>query len=118
MAGSYHWLSERYLSVALVPITVFPLTFGPSRTCDFLLGILLPLHCHLGFEQIVMDYLNKRKVGSMGNLAVRGVVSLGTVLTMYGLWKFNTRDVGITEFVRDVWRGPGQVNETKEAKNE
>ena len=106
MHGSYHWMYERYVSIALVPLIGFPLIAGPSKTCDFLLGVALPIHCHMGFGQVVNDYLNPSKIGSVANKGVMGALYGATALTMYGLYKFNTQDVGITEFVRNLWRGP------------
>jgi succinate dehydrogenase (ubiquinone) membrane anchor subunit len=48
MHGSYHWQMERLLSVSLLPLVSYPMVFGPSKGVDFLLGIAIPLHCHLG----------------------------------------------------------------------
>lgn len=76
---------------------------GPSKTVDFMLGVVVPLHLHLGMEQIITDYLNKRKIGVMGNKVVVGTLYAATALTMYGLYKFNTSDVGITDFVARAW---------------
>jgi succinate dehydrogenase (ubiquinone) membrane anchor subunit len=67
------------------------------------LGIVLPLHCHLGIGQVVTDYLNKRKIGAVGNKAVVAALYACTALTIYGLFQFNTNDVGITEFVSKCW---------------
>ncbi|KAI3662258.1 hypothetical protein MP638_001455 [Amoeboaphelidium occidentale] len=106
--GSYHWQFERYLSVALVPLCTVPLFTGPSRTVDFLLTFALPIHLHLGFGQIITDYLNPRKIGSFGNKAVVGSLYLATALTIYGLFRFNTNDVGITEFVANLWNAKKQ----------
>ncbi|KAI3639189.1 hypothetical protein MIR68_002719 [Amoeboaphelidium protococcarum] len=104
--GSYHWLFERYLSIATIPVCVYPLMFGPSKGVDFLLGFIIPLHSHLGFGQVITDYLNPRKVGKIGHLAARSLLLAATVTTMYGLYQFNTNDVGITEFVKKLWKGP------------
>ena len=105
MSASNHWQFERWLSVALVPACGVPLLLqSPSRVCDFALAVLLPLHCHLGFGQIVTDYLNPRAVGRVGSGAAWAVLYAGTALSAWGLYKFNTSDVGITEFVRNVWR--------------
>jgi succinate dehydrogenase (ubiquinone) membrane anchor subunit len=55
--------------------------------------------------------LNKRQVGAF-NIVAQGMLYAATGLTMFGLYKFNTNDVGITEFVGRVW------NADKEMKNE
>jgi succinate dehydrogenase (ubiquinone) membrane anchor subunit len=103
MHGSYHWQFERLLSVATVPLCTVPIFTGPSHTADFLLGFVIPLHCHLGFGQIVTDYLNVRKIGVLGNRLVMAGLYGATALSIYGLFQFNTKDVGITEFVRNLW---------------
>jgi succinate dehydrogenase (ubiquinone) membrane anchor subunit len=46
--GSYHWDIERAASLALVPIIASQLTFGASPVTDVLLGVVLPLHLHIG----------------------------------------------------------------------
>ncbi|KAI9309718.1 hypothetical protein DFJ73DRAFT_949682 [Zopfochytrium polystomum] len=33
----------------------------------------------------------------------------GTGLTLYGLYQFNTKDAGITQFIRDLWHGPKRL---------
>jgi succinate dehydrogenase (ubiquinone) membrane anchor subunit len=103
MAGSYHWQFERLISLAILPVCAVPVFTGPSKVADFLLTFLLPLHCHLGFDQIITDYLNKRKIGAAGNMAVKGLLLACSVLTAAGLYSFNTNDVGITEFVARLW---------------
>ena len=70
---------------------------------DFALGIVLPLHCHLGLDCIITDYLPKRRVGFMHTI-VKTTLGLSTVLSIYGLYKLNTEDVGITEYVKKVWK--------------
>jgi hypothetical protein len=69
-------------------------------------------------EQVVMDYYNKRKVGAVGNLAARGVLAAASLLTVYGLYKFNTRDVGITEFIHQLWKGPAASHPTAPASHD
>ncbi|OBZ80122.1 Succinate dehydrogenase [ubiquinone] cytochrome b small subunit, mitochondrial [Choanephora cucurbitarum] len=46
--GSYHWDIERAASIALVPIIGSQLAFGASPITDTLLGVVLPLHLHIG----------------------------------------------------------------------
>ena len=116
MHGSYHWQAERILSVAVLPLCVIPIVAGPSSTVDFLLGFLMPLHCHLGFGQIITDYLNKRKIGSVGSGLVVATLYAATALTTYGLYQFNTNDIGITEFVKRLWQGKQVSNKEKVEK--
>jgi hypothetical protein len=46
--GSYHWDVERAATVALVPIIATQLTVGASPVTDVLLGVVLPIHLHIG----------------------------------------------------------------------
>lgn len=46
--GSYHWDLERAASVALVPLIASQLAYGASPITDTLLGVVLPLHLHIG----------------------------------------------------------------------
>lgn len=46
--GSYHWDLERAASAALVPIIASQFAFGASPVLDTLLGVVLPLHLHIG----------------------------------------------------------------------
>lgn len=46
--GSYHWNFERAVSAALVPLIGAQLTYGASPVLDTLLGVLVPIHVHIG----------------------------------------------------------------------
>jgi succinate dehydrogenase (ubiquinone) membrane anchor subunit len=70
---------------------------------DMALGVVLPLHCHLGMDCIIQDYLPKRRVGMLNPFA-KSVLGVTTVFSLYGLYKLNTEDVGITEYVKKVWK--------------
>lgn len=66
------------------------------------LGVLLPLHSHVGFGAIITDYLPARKFPRIYGVA-RGILYVATAGTLYGLYEYNTRDVGICEGVRSIW---------------
>lgn len=76
--------------------------FYPHSIVDFGLGIAVPLHCHIGFGSIITDYLPLRKFPVIYRFS-RGVLYAATGLTIYGLYKFNTEDIGITEGVKKLW---------------
>ena len=101
--GSYHWDYERALSVVSVPLIASAFVVGPAPILDLALGVVLPLHCHLGFDTIITDYLPKRRVGVL-NAVATWTLRAGTLLTLYGLYTFNTQDVGIIEFTRRLWK--------------
>jgi succinate dehydrogenase (ubiquinone) membrane anchor subunit len=70
---------------------------------DMALGVVLPLHCYLGFECIITDYLPKRRSPFFNSLA-QVSLSVATLGSLYGLYKLNTEDVGITEYVKKIWK--------------
>jgi succinate dehydrogenase (ubiquinone) membrane anchor subunit len=67
------------------------------------LGVLLPLHCHIGFGALVTDYLPARKFPRIYILA-KSLLYIGTAGTAYGLYQYNTTDIGICEGMRTLWK--------------
>lgn len=104
--GSYHWLYERALSVATLG-AVGAAFVAPGKGVDLALGALLPLHSHIGFGAIITDYLPKHRSPKL-YIAARSLLYLGTAGTLYGLYQYNTRDVGICEGVRSLWRAKAE----------
>eukprot|EP00842_Homolaphlyctis_polyrhiza_P003874 jgi/Hompol1/4488/HPOL_000550-RA len=102
--GSYHWTFERSLSIALIPLFGSAVFLGPVPAVDFLLGFVLPLHCHLGFESIVTDYIPARVYKVLNIIAVWAVRILSG-LVIYGCYVINTADVGLTAFAKRLWTG-------------
>lgn len=92
-AGSYHWDFERIVSIALVPLFASSVVQGAHPITDGLLAGLLVIHSQLGFDQILTDYVHKRKFPVIGPIAKWGVRS-ATVLALVGLYQFNTNDIG------------------------
>ncbi|KAJ3019487.1 UNVERIFIED_CONTAM: membrane anchor subunit of succinate dehydrogenase, Sdh4, partial [Siphonaria sp. JEL0065] len=102
--GSYHWNAERALSVVTIPLLASALFVGPAPLVDFGLGLVLPLHTHLGFDTMVQDYVPTRKYGVL-NTILTWTLRIVTGVVMYRLFVFNTTDVGITAFVKRLWTG-------------
>lgn len=102
--GSYHWAFERILSAGLVPLTgaAFVTSATAYPVVDALLGVGLVMHSHLGFGQIVADYVHPRKFPVLGPVATWGLRT-ATVATLVGVYQFNTNDVGLTELIAKVW---------------
>ncbi|KAF8579281.1 SDHD, membrane anchor subunit of succinate dehydrogenase [Ramaria rubella] len=102
--GSHHWAFERLLSASLIPLTGAAFATGGSSypVLDGILGIGLVVHSHLGFDQIVIDYLHTRKFPVLGRIAKWGLRA-ATAGVLVGVYQFNTNDVGLTELVRRVW---------------
>lgn len=59
--GSYHWNFERVLSLATLPLMGTAVVYGSIPAVDIALGIVLPLHIHLGFDTIIQDYIPERR---------------------------------------------------------
>ncbi|KAG2231825.1 CybS-domain-containing protein [Thamnidium elegans] len=100
--GSYHWDIERIVCVGLVPIISSQLAFGASPVLDTLLGVMLPLHLHIGFEACITDYFNPRKSVILNKL-MTGALWASTTGVLVGCYQFNTNDIGITEFISKMW---------------
>ncbi|KAJ9122175.1 hypothetical protein QFC24_004404 [Naganishia onofrii] len=103
--GSYHWAFERVLSAALIPLTVgAAVTTGSAHPIlDGILGVSLVVHSHIGFDSAVVDYFHPRKYPVLGPI-MSWVLRIATGLSVWGVYEFNTNDIGLTEFVRRVWK--------------
>ncbi|OCF35316.1 succinate dehydrogenase (ubiquinone) membrane anchor subunit [Kwoniella heveanensis BCC8398] len=102
--GSYHWAFERVLSAALVPVTVGAAVSTGSAypIMDGILAISLIIHSHIGFDSCLVDYLHPRKFKLVGPLA-QWLLKIATGLSVWGVYEFNTNDIGLTELVRRMW---------------
>ena len=65
--------------------------------------IILPIHIYNGFSAVILDYLPKRKFGIIYTI-FKGSLIVVTGVAIFGLYKFNTENIGISEAVRKVWR--------------
>ncbi|TFK24432.1 mitochondrial inner membrane protein [Coprinopsis marcescibilis] len=102
--GSYHWSFERLLSAALVPMTAaaFVTTGSNYPVLDGLLGLSLVMHSHFGFDQVLLDYVHKRKFPVIAPIA-NWTLRAATVGALVGVYQFNTNDIGLTELIAKVW---------------
>ncbi|KAK8870002.1 hypothetical protein IAR55_000572 [Kwoniella newhampshirensis] len=102
--GSYHWAFERVLSAALVPMTVGAAVSTGSAypIMDGILAVSLIVHSHIGFDSCIADYVHKRKFPVLGPIAF-WALRIATGLSVWGVYEFNTNDIGLTELVRRVW---------------
>jgi succinate dehydrogenase (ubiquinone) membrane anchor subunit len=101
--GSYHWVYERALSVASLGLIAGAFVVPGKGFIDFALGIVIPLHSHIGFGSVITDYLPARKFPRI-YLFARGLLGAATAGAIYGLYLYNTNDMGITEGVRSLWK--------------
>ncbi|TFL05093.1 CybS-domain-containing protein [Pterulicium gracile] len=100
----HHWSFERLLSAGLVPITgaAFAVSSTSYPVLDAILGASMVIHSHMGFDQIVVDYVHHRKfpiLGPTANWTLRAV----TVGVLVGVYQFNTNDIGLTELIVRTW---------------
>ncbi len=109
--GSQHWSFERLISIGVFGL-IGAAVACPHKMIDFALGFVVPLHCHIGFGSILTDYLHPRKFPVVGRFS-KGLLYAATGLSMYGLYRYNTEDVGITEGVKKLWHA-----QRKEAEKE
>ncbi|CAG8766853.1 28088_t:CDS:2, partial [Racocetra persica] len=99
VAGSYHWDFERFLSFLLIPLTVTSVVKMGHPITDLCLGVILPFHCHLGFDAMITDYYPSHRSPVLNKVltwSLRGA----TLIALYGCYEFNTNDVGMTELVK------------------
>ncbi|KAG0202146.1 membrane anchor subunit of succinate dehydrogenase, Sdh4 [Mortierella sp. GBA30] len=101
--GSYHWDFERLLTVSMIPLFAASAINGAHPITDGLLGVVVPIHAHMGFDAMITDYLHPGKVGVYGNKAFSWALRGATVLVLVGCYQFNTADVGLTELVKKAW---------------
>ncbi|KAJ3088316.1 membrane anchor subunit of succinate dehydrogenase, Sdh4, partial [Physocladia obscura] len=102
--GSYHWNAERALSIATVPLVTTALFAGSIPLVDLGLGVVIPLHTHVGFDVMIQDYVPKREFGFF-NTILTWTLRATTAVVLYGCFVFNTADVGITAFIKKLWIG-------------
>jgi len=100
----YHYTST-FLMVA------FPLAFVPVKMISFpfelSLGLIIPLHSHIGFNYIISDYVPKAMRSS-----ARGGVLATTLISVAGLTYINLTQGGIADAFLSLWKKP-----SKEDKN-
>ncbi len=108
--GSFHWNTERALSVLTVPLLGTAAMYGAIPAVDIALGIVLPLHCHFGFECCITDYQGKiadflRMQSSTVYTILIWMLRVATGLALYGCYRINSTDVGITTVFKRLWTG-------------
>ena len=101
--GSYHWTFERIIAVGLVPLTILPAATGTlSPALDALFGGLLVAHCVSGFQSCITDYIPGRKF-PRGHKVANLMLYIGSAGALYGIYKLETEEEGITGAVGKIW---------------
>ncbi|SPO02190.1 probable Succinate dehydrogenase [ubiquinone] cytochrome b small subunit, mitochondrial [Cephalotrichum gorgonifer] len=102
--GSYHWTFDRALALGLVPLTLAPFAAGSlNPTLDAVLCGGLLVHSHMGFQNIITDYVPSRRYPK-SRRALNYGLGAATLLVGVGLYEFETNDVGLTETIKRVWK--------------
>jgi succinate dehydrogenase (ubiquinone) membrane anchor subunit len=102
--GSVHWNFERLLALGFVPLFMAPFAAGSlNPALDATLCAAILVHSHMGLGNIVEDYVPKRRFPKSRRLCDIGLGAV-TLLVGYGLYEFETNDVGLTEGIKRVWK--------------
>eukprot|EP00640_Fibrocapsa_japonica_P006172 CAMPEP_0113934276 /NCGR_PEP_ID=MMETSP1339-20121228/1620_1 /TAXON_ID=94617 /ORGANISM="Fibrocapsa japonica" /LENGTH=118 /DNA_ID=CAMNT_0000936005 /DNA_START=221 /DNA_END=577 /DNA_ORIENTATION=+ /assembly_acc=CAM_ASM_000762 len=94
----FHYSS--WIMPAAVPLALY---MGPCMPLDLTLGLLLPIHGHIGMNYVVTDYAPKilpKSLWGPTRYAVLGV----TLLSILGLTKLNLEGPGISATIKGLWR--------------
>lgn len=93
----YHATSVGLL--ALVPAAFVLSPSALSVPVDYALGVLIPLHSHIGMNNVISDYVPKSQqtLARLAWLGVTGVVFLGIL-------RSNIEGPGLTETIKTIWR--------------
>ncbi|KAK4884551.1 hypothetical protein RN001_000822 [Aquatica leii] len=105
MSGVDHrtlWKVERVLSAGLVVLLPACIAF-PCEMLDNLTAIAVVSHFHWGLVAIVQDYLRPVVVGRFIPPVAMALAYMITGSTLAGLIFFNYTDIGIGQFIRQVW---------------
>lgn len=102
LEGSIHWIWERGLSILSLGSIGSAFMLPGEPLVDLGLGTIIPLHCHVGFMAIITDYLPHHKYPFINRISTTSIWA-GTLLSIYGLYLFNTKDIGISSTIRDLW---------------
>ncbi|CAO3637166.1 unnamed protein product [Cunninghamella blakesleeana] len=100
--GANHWNLERAAAVLLVPLVSTQFIYGAEPVVDGLVGVVLPYHIYMGFDSCITDYIPKR-VYPRGYKAAMWTLKASFALTLWGIYEFNTNDIGITEAIQRIW---------------
>ncbi|KAI9292898.1 hypothetical protein K502DRAFT_294604 [Neoconidiobolus thromboides FSU 785] len=103
MEGSYHWYFEKGISLTLLPIFGISAFYGSLPVNDYAMGVILPIHIHMGLTSVIVDYLPFRRTPVAHCIALIAQHT-ATFYSMYGSYIINSRDVGLTEYFKRVWK--------------
>ena len=95
------------LNFGLIALGPLALVLSPSSMnipIDILLSVMIPLHGHVGGNDVISDYAKKiTKAKWFDQVCRRGLLGV-TIVTFLGLTKLNMDGVGVTESFKSLWR--------------
>ena len=100
-SGVKHWFIERGTSVGTLCLLGTAFVY-PCQAVDHALGVMLPIHCHVGFDSIITDYVPRYKYPFSNKILFYMLYGL-TGTTLYGLYKFNSEDIGLSQFLKKMY---------------
>ena len=106
----YEWSSYGLAGLAPVAMILSPSIL--NFPVDFALGLIIPVHMHIGLVGVAEDYVPR---GSQG--VAKLILAVLSALTAIGLLKVNLCGAGITESVKCLWREPKEQKKIKASKN-
>ncbi|KAJ2810751.1 membrane anchor subunit of succinate dehydrogenase, Sdh4 [Coemansia furcata] len=113
LKGSYHWMNERAVSLISLPLLATAFIYGSHPINDMLMGIVLPVQVYMSFDQVLIDYFHARRWPVVSRVLKYALVTLAG-LAMFGAWRINTTDVGLTNYCSRLWNAG--KNKNKEEK--
>ena len=88
------------LLAVLTPIS-FAMSPSPmNKPVDMILGVMFPLHAHIGLNYVISDYVPKA-LRTFARVSLLGV----TTMTVVGLFQLNMTGIGMTQTVKNLWCG-------------
>uniref|UniRef100_F0WYT9 Succinate dehydrogenase [ubiquinone] cytochrome b small subunit n=1 Tax=Albugo laibachii Nc14 TaxID=890382 RepID=F0WYT9_9STRA len=95
----YHFTSVGLLAVTPCAFALSPSTL--SMPLDWAMSILIPVHAHIGMNNVISDYIPKpqQPVIRLAWLGAAGLMCLGLI-------RLNVEGPGITETIKTFWRQP------------
>lgn len=104
----YHFTSIGLL--ALMPCAFALSPSALSMPIDWAMGVLIPMHTHIGMNNVISDYIPKpqQPIMRLAWLAATGIMC-------FGLVRLNAEGPGITETIKTFWRQPKKTHLEKVA---
>lgn len=115
--GSVHWWIEKSFALTSVPlVTAAFLTTGPLATvADSVLAVSLLGYSYVEFQSCITDYITSRVYGRWHNYAMY-LLGAGSLLSLFGIYKLETENDGITGLVKQMWKVNSTSTSTTQEK--